>query len=150
MHCRKNRIKFRLGFRLPIMKKFLFLFVLVLCCSRNVSDREQITELYATLIESFASGDLRGVMKPISEEFHSTEAYETNYQQLQKFYENYIRNNSNIVFQINNLRIEIVNDYAEVTYDATLRSRENLIEFERKDILEKSGGKWKIIEWRYL
>jgi len=121
-----------------------------LCCSGNISDRDNIINLYSGIIDSYQNGDLRGVMKPISEDFYSMEANEENYQQVREFFTNYFRDNSQIAVQIRDMNIEITETTAEVSYEAFLNSRENSIHYKRKDFLEKNDGNWEVMSWEYL
>ena len=127
----------------------ILLFLFVFSCTKNISHEEQIVELYARLGESFSSGDLRGVMRPVSKDFQSSEYNEGDYEELQLFFENYFKGNSDVFFQVKNLLIRIIEDKAVVTYEALLESRQNSLDFERKDFLKKENGRWKIYSWEY-
>lgn len=130
---------------------FSFIIVLSIRCSgRSVDETEAIMDMYYQTMKAFSREDLRGVMKNISKDFHSTEADQHNYDELFEFRKLFILNNSNLSIEFREIRIIVEESKATAKFTIHLHTDQMTEIWEEIDTLEKTRGDWKIVSWNKI
>ncbi|MFC1553910.1 nuclear transport factor 2 family protein [candidate division KSB1 bacterium] len=133
---------------------FMFLICVILisngCKVEKVSDEDNIMELYAEIIKSFENKDIKTSMQFISKEFESNVKDQSNYTEVYLYRQSLFRNENILSVDIRDLKVELQEKKAVVSYDFHLKLFNRQKNWSEIDTLIREDGEWKIVTWKIL